>query len=205
MRSLRPFLAVPLAATMALPALPQQAQQAPVPAVPKGVTRISTTTQLVVVDVTLKDKNGNPAKGLKPSDFIVTEDGKKQDIKICEYQELEETVAPPAPVPARKVETAAAKTEDKPAAPAVKSLTANQIAPSRPGEVKYKDRRLLVMFFDMTSMPINDQIRAQTAAQKFIKTQMQPSDLMAIMTFANDLEVKQDFTDDKDALLKVVK
>ena len=72
---------------MALPALPQQPQQAPVPAVPKGVTRISTTTQLVVVDVTLKDKNGNPAKGLKPSDFIVTEDGKKQDVKICEYQD----------------------------------------------------------------------------------------------------------------------
>ena len=189
---------------MALPALPQQAQQAPVPAVPKGVTRISTTTQLVVVDVTLKDKNGNPAKGLKPSDFIVTEDGKKQDIKICEYQELEETVAP-TPVPAKKtapVETAAAAA---PSAPVVKSLTSNQIAPSRPGEVKYKDRRLLVMFFDMSSMPIGDQIRAQTAAEKFLKTQIQPSDLMAIMTFANDLEVKQDFTDDKDALLKVVK
>src|SRR6266536_1559955 len=61
------------------------------------------------------------------------------------------------------------------------------------------------MFFDMTSMPINDQIRAQTAAQKFLKTQMQPSDLMAIMTFANSLEVKQDFTDDRDALAKVVK
>ena len=56
----------------------------------------------------------------------------------------------------------------------MKSVTANQIAPSKPGEVKYKDRRLLVMFFDMTSMPIQDQIRAQTAAQKFLKTQMTP-------------------------------
>src|SRR5439155_17541691 len=32
-----------------------------------------------------------------------------------------------------------------------------------------------------------------------------PSDLMAIMTFASDLQVKQDFTDDKDALQKTVK
>ena len=87
----------------------------------------------------------------------------------------------------------------------MKSVTANQIAPSKPGEVKYKDRRLLVMFFDMTCMPIQDQLRAQTAAQKFLKTQMKPSDLMAVMTFSNELKVLQDFTDDRDALQKVVK
>src|ERR1019366_1543470 len=150
--------------------------------------------------VTVKDKSGNPIRGLKPADFNITEDGKKQDIKIFTYQELEESATPPEPVPA--------KTPDAPAtpvAPVVKAVTANQIAPSRPGEVKYKDRRLLVMFFDMTSMPINDQIRAQTAAQKFLKTQMTPSDLMAIMTFSSDLKVLQDFTDDRDALARVVK
>ena len=200
---LRPLTATVLSALMALPALPQEQQTNQVFRT-KTQTVISTTTQLVVVDVSLKDKNGNPAKGLKASDFIVSEDGKKQDVKICEYQELEETIAP-TPVPAKKVEAAVAKSDDKPAQPAVKSLTANQIAPSKPGEVKYKDRRLLVMFFDMTSMPIQDQIRAQTAAQKFLKTQMQPSDLMAIMTFASDLQVKQDFTDDKDALQKIIK
>jgi VWFA-related protein len=202
---MRPIIATILSALMALPALPQQQQTNAPAAAPKGIAKFSTTRQLVVVDVTLKDKNGNPAKGLKASDFIVSEDGKKQDVAICEYQELEETVTPPPPVPAKKVEVAAAKEAEKPAAPVVKSLTANQIAPSKPGEVKYKDRRLLVMFFDMTSMPIQDQIRAQTAAQKFLKTQMQAADLMAIMTFASDLEVKQDFTDDKDALTKTIK
>ena len=54
-------------------------------------------------------------------------------------------------------------------------------------------------------MPIQDQIRAQTAAQKFLKTQMTPSDLVAIMTFSSDLKVLQDFTDDRDALAKVIK
>ncbi|HTP32083.1 MAG TPA: VWA domain-containing protein [Candidatus Acidoferrales bacterium] len=206
---MRPIIATLLSALMALPALPQQAQ-APAPAAPKPVARFSATSQLVIVDVTLKDKSGNPAKGLKASDFLVTEDGKKQDVKICEYQELEETIAPPAPVPSKKAQpvVAAVAPAAVPAAaaqPQVKSLTANQIAPSRPGEVKYKDRRLLVMFFDMTSMPIQDQIRAQTAAEKFLKTQMQPADLMAIMTFSSDLDVKQDFTDDKDALQKTIK
>src|ERR1035438_7647044 len=178
------------------------AQTPPPPAAPKGVVKFGATTQLVVVDVTVKDKSGNPIRGLKPADFDITEDGKKQDIKIFTYQELEETVTP-EPVPARAPAPAPAPATA--AAPGVKAGTANQIAPSRPGEVKYKDRRLLVMFFDMTSMPIQDQIRAQTAAQKFLKTQMTPSDLMAIMTFASDLKVLQDFTDDRDALAKVIK
>ena len=201
---MRPIIATILSAALALPALPQQQPNQALST--KNPTVIKTTTQLVVVDVTLKDKDGKPAKGLKLNDFIVTEDGKKQDLKVFEYQELEETIAPPPAVPAKIVQTA--KAEDKPAAPAaapVKSVTANQIAPAKQGEVKYRDRRLLVMFFDMTSMPINDQIRAQTAAKKFISTQMQPSDLMAVMTFSSSLEVKQDFTDDKDALQKVVK
>ncbi len=54
----------------------------------------------MVVDVTVKDKSGNPIKGLKPEDFNITEDGKKQDIKVFKFQELEETVTP-EPVPAR--------------------------------------------------------------------------------------------------------
>src|SRR6185437_9744157 len=63
----------------------------------------------------------------------------------------------------------------------------------------------LVMFFDMTSMPIQDQFRAQTAAVKFLKTQMTPSDLMAIMTFSSEVKVVEDFTDDRDLLAKDIK
>jgi VWFA-related protein len=203
----RSITATLLSVTLAFPALPQQAAapaQQPAAAAPKGVTRFSTTRQLVVVDVTAKDKQGNPIRGLKPADFTLLEDGKKQEITVFEYQELEETV-PPEPKPAPSIKGSEAKPIEAASTPAVKSLTANQIAPSKPGEVKYKDRRLLVMFFDMTSMPVQDQVRAQTAAKKFIGTQMQTSDLMAIMTFSTDLRVLQDFTDDRDALQKTVK
>jgi VWFA-related protein len=216
----RAIIAVILSGIMSVPAFPQQAPQqppqqppqpqqqlnTPLPAVPKGVTRFGTTTQLVVVDVTVKDKSGAPIKGLKPTDFALTEDGKKQDIKVFQYQELEETVMPEA-VPAIKQPVVAKADEGNaaPAAPVVKSLTANQIAPSKPGEIKYKDRRLLVMFFDMTSMSIQDQVRAQSAAQKFLKSQMTVSDLMAIMTNTTDLKVVQDFTDDRDSLAKTIK
>jgi VWFA-related protein len=189
-----------LIAFLAMPATPQQ-EPAATPS--KGITKFSTTRQLVVVDVTAKDKSGNPIKGLKPSDFLISEDGKKQNIEVFEYQELEETVLPDAAPALKKREEP--KDDAAPAAPPVKSLTANQIAPSRPGEVKYRDRRLLVMFFDMTSMPVQDQVRAQAAAKKFIGSQMTQSDLMAIMSFSTELKVLQDFTDDKDALQKVVK
>jgi hypothetical protein len=53
-----------------------------------------------------------------------------------------------------------------------------------PGKTQYKDKRLLVLYFDLSSMPVPDQIRALGAAQKFIKTQMTPADLIAIMQYA---------------------
>ena len=54
----------------------------------KKTYSFSDTVQLVVVDVFAKDKNGNPIENLKASDFTITEDGKPQTIKFCEYQEL---------------------------------------------------------------------------------------------------------------------
>ena len=60
----------------------------------------------------------------------------------------------------------------------------------------------MVMFFDMTSMPIQDQKRAQTAALKFLRTQITPADMVAIMTFSSDVKVVEDFTDDRDRLEK---
>src|SRR5271157_6543587 len=80
-------------------AAPNQAAQT----APKGGFKFEATTQLVVVNLSAKDKDGNPIKGLKPADFTVTEDGKPQTVKVFEYQELEEAPAP-APAPAPKPE-----------------------------------------------------------------------------------------------------
>jgi VWFA-related protein len=193
------------------------AQNQPAQNAPRGGFKFEATTQLVVVNISAKDKDGNPIKGLKPTDFTVTEDGKPQTIKVFEYQELEEAAAPaPAPAPGPKgtpePKKEAPKPEAGPAAPAkaldanvVKPVVGTQIAPARPGEIKYRDRRLLVMFFDLTGMPIQDQMRSQNAALKFMQSQMTPSDLMAIMTFSTDLKVLEDFTDDRDLLAKDIK
>src|SRR6266849_6282715 len=125
----RSIIASFLAGFLAIPAMPQE----PASTSKGGIAKFSTTRQLVVVDVTAKDKDGKPIKGLKPADFAISADGKKQNIPVFEYKELEETVAARAPVPAIKNPAAEVKAD----APAVMSLTANQIAPSKPGEVRY--------------------------------------------------------------------
>jgi VWFA-related protein len=168
---------------------------------PRGTVTFSTTRQLVVEDVIVKSQNGKPVDNLKASDFLVTEDGKPQQVSVFEFQKLsDEAVPAPAPALQKRTEVAAAAP-----APVVKPLTALEIAPEKPGDLKYRDKRLMVMFFDMTSMPIQDQMRAQAAALKFLNTQMTASDLMAIMTFASDIKVVEDFTDDRDLLTQDIK
>jgi VWFA-related protein len=175
----------------------------------KKTFTFSDTVQLVVVDVQAKDKNGNPVLGLKLADFTIAEDGKPQKITTFQFQQLQNDPVPETEDTQSKSLTlrgpvlGEAKKAD--AATAVKAVTANQITPAKAGEVKYKDRRLMVLFFDMTSMPINDQIRAQDSAVKFVKSQITPSDLVAIMTFSSDVKVVEDFTDDRDTLIKDIK
>jgi len=168
---------------------------------PQTDLRISTTTQLVVEDVLIKGKDGKPVLGLKPSDFTVTEDGKPQKISIFEFQTLEQEQPSAPSTPAQRASEAPKPAEKSSAKP----LTTIQIAPEAPGDLKYRNRRLMVMFFDMTSMPIQDQKRAQEAALKFLRTQMTPADLMAIMTFSSDVKVMEDFTDDRDQLEKDIR
>ncbi|HLK47659.1 MAG TPA: VWA domain-containing protein [Bryobacteraceae bacterium] len=180
-------------------------QQTPPPntmaSVPDTGVKISTTTQLVVEDVLLKGKDGNAITGLKPSDFTVLEDGKPQKIGVFEFQTLEEgpdNGAAPARPPAPRIAPPALGADVKP-------VTSVAITPEAPGSLKYSNRRLMVMFFDLTSMPIFDQRRAQTAALKFLRTQMRPADMMAIMSFSSDIKVVEDFTDDRDLLEKDIR
>jgi len=157
--------------------------------------KFTTTTNLVVVDVTVEDRSGKPVAGLKKEDFTVLEDGKPQAIAIFDFQQLSSTPLPPAPPPlARSLFVAPDKPVEEPA-----------IRPPEPGEIKYQDRRLLVLFFDFTSMPPADQIRAQEAALKFLAEQMTAADLVSIMTFTQRLRIEQDFTDDRETLGEIIR
>jgi len=152
-----------------------------------------TSSQLVIETVGVKGKNGMPVEGLTAKDFIVTEDGVAQTISVFEYQKLPEV--PSAPLPADPIGVI----------DPMPKLPKTQIAPETPGDIKYRDKRLLALYFDLTAMPIPDQLRALSAAQKFISTQMTPADLLAIMTFSSgSVQVLQDFTDDRRRLLSII-
>ena len=170
--------------------VPQAAENTPLGA-PTGTVRFGATTQLVVENVIVNRKDGKPMAGLTASDFDITEDGQPQKIAVFEFQTLKEEAAPATPSlkpPSKDI----APSGESPQ-PAVRSVAATHIAAERPGDVKYRDRRLMVLFFDLNSMPIQDQIRAQNAALKFVRIQMTRSDLVAIMTFSSDMKVVEDF------------
>jgi VWFA-related protein len=163
------------------------------PLEPNKTTTLKVNVQLVVETVSVKDKQGKSVEGLTTKDFAVTENGVPQTISFLQYEGLQ-NAAPPesgsAPAPTITV-------YDK--------LVRTQIMPEAPGKNRYKDRRLLALYFDMTSMPPADQFRALNAAQKFITTQMRPDDLVAILRYSgSSVDVLADFTANRSLLLSIL-
>ncbi|HXW55212.1 MAG TPA: VWA domain-containing protein [Candidatus Cybelea sp.] len=177
---------------VALASLAQQVgQNAPQENNAKGTIEVS--TRAVVETVAVTDKKGDPIAGLRASDFKLTEDGVAQTISFCEYQELKET---PAAV------TAVQKPEN---VTIYDKLTRTQITPEPRGSFRYKDRRLLALYFDMTAMPPADQMRALAAAENFVRNRMGSEDLAAILRYqGGSVDVLADFTADRDRLLSIL-
>jgi VWFA-related protein len=177
--------------------LAQQQPQQPTQQPSEATAKFEITSQLVVLDVNVTDKNGKPIEGLTAKDFTVAEDGVPQTIKFCEPQKMLDTATPPpvAAAPAKALDSGRAK---------VDPVTTIQIATEPAGDIRYRDRRLLVLYFDMGAMPPPDQLRAESSAITFVSKNMQGPDLMAIMSFSDGVHVLQDFTDDRDQLLKVI-
>ena len=169
-------------------------QQTPPPATPAAPAfKFSTTSNLVIVDVTVKDpKTGQTLDNLTDKDFTVLEDGKPQKISVFEHQMLKLEPAPPPPPPTLE------SRDELPETPKTQITTAGQ------GQVQYHDKRLLVLFYDFSNMAVPDELRAQDATLKFLDTQMTESDLVAILLFTTTVQVKCDFTADRDQLKTII-
>jgi VWFA-related protein len=168
------------------------AAQAPAP---PSVPTFRSSARLTVVDVTVTDAQGRAVQGLTADDFTVTEDGEPQAISLVVFQKVDSGDAALPPIPATP------PGQPRRAAPTVQPT----IAGSAPGDLRYRNRRLIVLYFDLSAMPPLDQMRAYTASRKFLGAQMQAQDLVAIMTFEGGaVRVKQDFTADRALLTDTI-
>ncbi len=147
-------------------------------------------TELVLVNVTVRDKNGNSVRGLKPSDFTILEDGKPQKVVSFDVEDVDA-------VATQDVAQAKALTSplSQPANPAAAA------PPAAGASNPFKDRRLIVLFFDLSAMEPDEIDRAIASAEHYVDTQMAPADLVSIVSLGSALLVNQDFTGDH-ALLK---
>jgi len=183
--------ALALAIPYAQPAIAQDSGQATtgqVTATPQGGFVLKMNGELVLTNVVARDaKTGDLVRGLKQSDFSIYENGKQQRIDTFDFESVDQAT----PLNEATVSGLAAGPSGSKA-----------VVVARPEDLR--NHRLIVMFFDLTSMQPEDLDRSVEAAKDFLKQKMQPADLVALVSLGETLKVDQDFTADKSALINEV-
>lgn len=155
-------------------------------------------SEMVLVNVSVRDKKGNFVKGLTPNDFTVLEDGKAQKIVHFDVENVD--AVQPGAVEQTNLLSAQPNGNENAAAPGAAAQSPATAQPADP----LKDRRLIIFFFDLTSMQPEEIERAVNSAVDYVDKQMAPADLIAIVSLSTSLTVDQDFTSDHAALKKVL-
>jgi VWFA-related protein len=161
----------------------QQEAQAQKPSAPGFRMRV--TTEIVLVNVIARDKKGNLIRDLQPGDFTVYEDGKKQQISSFDFENVDELLTAGATVTG----TAA---------------SGSLLRPVEGSHLEARDRRLMLLFFDFSAMEPEDIDRAVEAGKKYVRTNMQPADLVALVSLATNMKLDLDFTADQQKILSVL-
>ncbi len=176
------------AALLPLPSAAQSAQSQVQNSSQSGFV-MKVNAELVLTNVVVRDaKTGQPVRGLKQSDFTIYENGKKQQIATFDFQSVD--MATPLNE-ATVTGHAAGQSPRTPAEAAVK-----------PQDLR--NHRLIVFFFDLTSMQPEDLDRSVDAAKDFLRKKLAPADLVALVSLGDTLKVDQDFTADRDLLINEV-
>lgn len=160
-----------------------------------GDFKFKVSTDIVLVNVVARDNKGNPIQDLKMQDFTLIEGGKAQHIESFDYENLDTT-----PISTGTGPGPAQQTINGTPAPPPKPLLTRQDA-----EEALNNKRVIVLFFDLTSMQPDEMPRAVDAAKKYVQTKMTAADMIAIVSLGSSLRLDQDFTGDSAQLLKVLK
>jgi VWFA-related protein len=160
--------------------------QAPVPAQnTESIYTLKVYHDLVLVDVAVTDRKGKPIRNLHKEDFTVFEDSAPQKISTFDFEDLSTTLV-----------------EASPSAPAGSSsvIDLGKTPLSEVPITTLQDRRLMILFVDQSSMPVEDLIQAQKTVKNFVEKQLTPADLVSVVSNTSTLKVLQDFTNDREAL-----
>ncbi|HQU84126.1 MAG TPA: VWA domain-containing protein [Pyrinomonadaceae bacterium] len=159
----------------------------PVPtATPPDDDTIKISTDLIQVDVTVTDKDGKPVTDLKPEDFEVYENDKKQTITNFSF------------ISANKLVSLENTLEKNPA----KNKNAIPIPPARLKTEQVK--RTYAIVIDDLGLGFNSIYFTKQAVKKFINEQMQEGDLVAIIRTKGGVGALQSFTSDKRQLFAAI-
>lgn len=148
---------------------------------------LRTSTEVILVNVTVRDNNGDFVRGLKREDFTVLEDRKQQNILSIDEENTDAVVSAETP-----------KTD------LLSNLAAPAAAPQPDAQpvaiTDLRDRRLIILFFDLSSMQPDETGRAVVSALDYVDKQMSPADMVAVVTLSNSMNVVVDFTSDREEL-----
>jgi VWFA-related protein len=174
--------------TLAVAGLRAQEQSQPPQQDSQEAFTLKVNSDLVLTNVVVRDKKtGEVVRGLKASDFQVLENGKPQSIISFDFQSVDQA----APLNEATINGKSANTI---MGNMNRNVTSQQL----------RNHRLIVMFFDITSMQPEDLERAQDAARDYVNKKMQPADLVAVVSLDQSLSLDQDFTANKQQLLNAV-
>ncbi|HUE57057.1 MAG TPA: VWA domain-containing protein [Candidatus Udaeobacter sp.] len=149
--------------------------------------RIHVEVNLVLIDVRVTDRNGKPIRELKPEQFTVFEDDKSQKVSTFQYFDV------------ATIETAGTTEPKRIVVPLA------GVAPAESVQQEIQNRRLIVLFYDMTSMHPDALLRAVKSGEQFLRAQMSPVDLVSVVAFGNQLRVLANFTNNRDALMRAIR
>ncbi len=186
---------------------------AQMPSQPRPVFRSG--TELVLVNVVVRDRSGAVVRGLSQGDFVITEDDKSQTVTSFDFEELDraDAVAPapepavvlPKQAPARPPDGSRYDASGRASGdPGSGSDASGSAKASAERKIDMHGRRLIVLFFDLSSMQPEELTRAVKAAHDYVGEKLSPADLIAIASFSTSLSVDQDFTADRAALAQAI-
>ncbi len=172
---------------------PRQSTKARPPQNPSASHSLKSETRLITVDVSVRDRHGNPVRRLKPSDFRIFDNGSgPQQIAGFEF------IEPPKIATASEPNAAPAKSSGAPAksTPAIDAVYSNQ---------KYAALPIppTAILLDPGTIAFQDQVTARLQALKLLD-KLPAQTPVAIFLLDQSLTVMQNFTTDRNALRAAV-